>query len=260
VRKIQIEIHFKAGKNPIELPIGYNYILQSAIYNSISSELAEFLHNHGFLAGDRSFKMFCFSRLGGRFRLDRRNKRICFQERMKLIISSPIDEFCQSLVNTLLTRGFMRLGEVDTEIERMFAKRVNIKSEQVVMQTLSPVVVYSTFIKPEGGKFTCYFSPGEPDYCRLISDNLKRKYQALHKEEPPEGNVFIRRLGKYEMNITQYKNFIIKGYSGKFLLKGHPQLLQIAVDCGLGSKNSQGFGCMEVLEARGGEKCGKTEY
>lgn len=49
------------------------------------------------------------------------------------------------------------------------------------------------------------------------------------------------------MAIIKYKGTVIKGYSGDFILKGNPELIKLAYDTGLGSKNSQGFGCIEVM-------------
>ncbi|MFZ3132612.1 MAG: CRISPR-associated endoribonuclease Cas6 [Desulfosporosinus sp.] len=40
---------------------------------------------------------------------------------------------------------------------------------------------------------------------------------------------------------------MIKGYSGMMELSGPSQLLQVAIDAGLGSKNSQGCGCLEMM-------------
>jgi len=48
--------------------------------------------------------------------------------------------------------------------------------------------------------------------------------------------------------LINYKNTIIKGYSGKMVVTGPIELLQMAVDAGLGSKNGQGFGCVELCE------------
>ena len=47
---IHIDITLQSER-VIKLPIHYNYIIQSAIYNSISDELAEFLHNTGYCIG-----------------------------------------------------------------------------------------------------------------------------------------------------------------------------------------------------------------
>lgn len=58
---------------------------------------------------------------------------------------------------------------------------------------------------------------------------------------------FSQLKGKYEINhVFSYKNTIVKGYSGKLLISGPRGLLQMAVDSGLGSKGSQGFGCIEL--------------
>ncbi len=54
------------------------------------------------------------------------------------------------------------------------------------------------------------------------------------------------------MKIINYKDTIIKGYTGKLRLSGPKELLQLAVDGGIGSKNSQGFGCVEVID--GGQR------
>jgi CRISPR-associated endoribonuclease Cas6 len=59
--------------------------------------------------------------------------------------------------------------------------------------------------------------------------------------------VKVEKLGQVKMHVMKYKSTVIKGYSGKLLLTGPKELLQITVDAGLGSKGSQGFGCVEVI-------------
>lgn len=191
--------------------------------------------------------MFTFSLLKGSYQLNNFNKTISFYGEVKLIISSPLEEFCQSLVNILLSRGSMRLGPQEVEIEKVLANRQIVEQEEVVVRTISPVVLYSTMLRPEGRKYTVYFQPGDPDYNRLLNQNLRKKYQAFYGVEPPVGDVQAKALGLQKMNIVDYKGTIIKGYSGKLLLTGPVQLLQLAVDGGLGGKNSQGFGCLEVI-------------
>ncbi|CAA7602828.1 CRISPR associated protein Cas6 [Acididesulfobacillus acetoxydans] len=57
----------------------------------------------------------------------------------------------------------------------------------------------------------------------------------------------LRALGQPRLHIIEYKGGIIKGYSGSLELYGVRSLLQLAVDAGLGSKNAQGFGCLELM-------------
>lgn len=245
---IHLDIHLKNIKqNELILPIHYNYLVQAALYNSIDQELAEFLHQKGYIEGKRSFKMFTFSLLQGPYRLDGEKKTICFEDKIRLTVSSPFDEFLQSLVNVLLTKGTIRLGSAELEIAEISAAKQLVDKEEIVIRTLSPIVVYSTMLRPDNRKYTVYFQPGDPDYQDLIQANLHRKYKAFYAEEPPEGKISIKPLGLQRMKIIKYKNYVIKGYAGKLELTGPIPLLQLAVDGGLGSKNSQGFGCVELL-------------
>jgi CRISPR-associated endoribonuclease Cas6 len=235
-----------SNKKTIELPIHYNYLVQSAIYNSIDANLADFLHQKGYTTEKRSFKMFSFSLLQGMYQLDKLKKAISFEGEIRLIVSSPLDELCQSLVNILLTRGSISLGKNDLEIVQVAARKFVVENNEITIRTLSPVVLYSTMFRPDGRKYTVYFQPGDPDYERLLSENLQKKFRAFYGTEPPVGAIQVKPLGLQRLRIINYKDTIIKGYTGKLLLSGPSSLLQLAVDGGLGSKNSQGFGCVEV--------------
>lgn len=237
-----------ADQDGLELPIHYNHMVQGAIYNSIDQQLATFLHDQGFAVGNRTFKLFSFSRLNGNYQIKKEKNTIVFTGEIKLIISSPIDDFCQSLVNSLLTRGFMLFGKTKIEVKRVYLKKLEVTGEKIVVRTLSPIVLYSTLFRPDGRKYTCYFQLGDPDYERLLLENLRKKYQAIYKKEAPLANIKVKKMGKQNMAVIKYKDFIIKGYTGKLELQGSPELLQIGLDGALGGKNSQGFGCVELEE------------
>lgn len=246
VSDIHLTICLRPVKADVVLPIHYNHLVQAAIYNSIDSQLAAFLHEKGFLDGKRTFRMFAFSLLRGVFVMDKKSNSIKFTSEIQLTVSSPVDEFCHSLVNILLARGYIRLGEAEAAVEKVFAQQFKVEKEEVFIRTISPVVLYSTLLRPDGRKYTCYFQPGEPDYDKLLNSNLQKKYRAFCGTEPPVGEVRAKALGRQKMHIVNYKGTIIKGYSGKLLLTGPVPLLQLAVDAGIGGKNSQGFGCVEV--------------
>lgn len=244
-----MHIYFTLHPNGIlEIPLHYNHIVQAAIYNAIDPELAAFLHERGYESGSRRFKLFAFSRIVGRFQINQDRNTIKFSDEVKLIVTSPVDKFCQSIANGMLTKGRLRFGSAETEMGKMVVQQFKVAGERVALRTLSPVVVYSTLLRPDGRKYTCYFGPGEPDYDLLVENNLRKKYQAFYGKEAPPGKVKVRRLGKGDMRLVSYKGTVIKGYTGKVVLTGPKELLQMGVDAGLGSKNSQGFGCVEVLD------------
>ncbi|HHX77577.1 MAG TPA: CRISPR-associated endoribonuclease Cas6, partial [Firmicutes bacterium] len=130
-------ISFKALENDVCLPFHYNHIVQSLIYNSIEPELASFLHEKGFVHQKRLFKLFSFSNLRGRYAIDRERGLICFQEKVDLVVSSPVEEFCQSLVNTLLTKNTVRIGAADVQVEKIFVNKYPVPGENISIYTLS---------------------------------------------------------------------------------------------------------------------------
>src|SRR5690554_6596015 len=128
------------------------------IYHSMDREFAEFLHDQGYEVGKRKFKLFSFSRLLGQYKI--MGSEILFAPPVRLVISSPIKEFCQYLLNGLLSQGSIRLGQNEVKVEKVSVSSPEAQSE-IKVRLLSPVVAYSTFLKPEGGKYTCYFQPCE---------------------------------------------------------------------------------------------------
>lgn len=227
----------------LTIPLTYNYLVQSMIYHNIDSDLAAFLHEKGFESGSRRFKLFSFSRLSGKFNIDTPRGMISFQGDVRLVISSSLNRFCQSIANGLLNKEYIIIGKNRVKADRIEIQQYIASEEKLTIKTLSPVVAYSTFLRPDNRKYTCYFQPGEPDYDNLISSNLCKKYQALYGREL-EGKVKVKALGPVKLHVINYKEGVIKGYSGKFQLTGPRELLQTALDTGLGSKNSQGFGCV----------------
>jgi len=244
-----------SDNNPITIPIHYNHLIQSAIYGALDNDYADFLHDTGFEGGGRRFKLFTFSRLTGAYRFNAATGEITYTSPVKLVVSSPVDKFCESLVNGLLAKDSLRIGpatlrlqgvEVDRPVVVTDKASAHIETE-IRVKTLSPVVVYSTLLKPEGDKYTCYFQPGESDFSRLAQKNLYKKYQALYGSTPSESEIQIKPLRQPKLQIVKYKGFVIKGYSGILSMRGPASLLQIAVDAGLGAKNSMGFGLLELI-------------
>lgn len=240
---MHLYVTLKAGPEMI-LPLTYNYFVQSMIYHTIDPELAAFLHEEGYESGTRNFKLFSFSRLSGKFHMDSVSGTIGFAGDVRLIISSPLDKFCQSIAKGLLSQENLLLSKNLVKVEKIEIRQFKADKDRLIVKTLSPVVTYSTFLRPDGRKYTCYFQPGEPDFNKLISNNLCRKFQALHGQEMPEEKVEVKALGLVKQHVVNYKDSVIKGYSGNLELKGPKELLQLALDAGLGGKNSQGFGCV----------------
>ncbi|KXG74359.1 CRISPR-associated endoribonuclease Cas6 [Thermotalea metallivorans] len=239
------------NKKEIRLPLQYNYYLQGLIYKLLEGDLARFLHEKGFQLEKRQFKMFCFSQLIGNYKIALGKKEIIFENQVVLYISSPMEIFLRQLSNSFLLNQNIFIGDQCLEVQNICIEKSPEIEDKVVVQTLSPVTAYSTLYKAEGSKYTCYFHPKDKEFQELITANLCKKYQAFYGQEVEDSFFIIHPLGKIRQHVVNYKGIFIKGYSGKFLLCGNKQLITMALESGIGSKNSQGFGCVQIAKSDG---------
>jgi CRISPR-associated endoribonuclease Cas6 len=197
--------------------------------------------------GKRSFKLFTFSRLYGKFRLNRRS--INFEPPVRFYIASSDTHFIQEFAESLLKAGDVHLGTEGIRISSIEVHPNCKFNKEITINTLAPITVYSTLNTRDGKKKTYYYSPYEREFCNLIADNLRKKFKLVYHKEPGRRNLTIEPVNgkRVREKIIKYKGTIIKGWMGRFKLKGSPALMSIAYDTGLGSKNSQGFGMFEIV-------------
>lgn len=228
----------------LSLPVHYNYLVQGFLYGNITDELGAFLHDEGFVYEKRRFKMFTFSRLRGEYEL--KGDRIAFHSPpIRLTISTPYARFIKEFANTLLRREELELGG-----SKIYVASIRVHPEPEIgaemrVKTLSPVVVYSTLQTKEGKKKTYYYSPYEAEFEDLVDKNLRKKYEAFFGKRTRARKLKLEVVGRPGEKIVKYRGTVIKGWMGRFVLKGDKRLLKMGYDCGIGSKNSQGFGMVE---------------
>jgi len=242
---VRVVIKARCQDGDLILPLQYNEYIQGLIYRQLDSRLSGFLHDRGFERGKRQYRLFTFSRLLGRFRVS--EGAIAFRDGVRLVVSSPWRWFATTLADGVLREGRLRLGPTTAEVDKVELESPEVAGAEAVFQTLSPVTVYSTLMKPDGGRYTCYYEPGEPEFEKLIGENLVRKYEALFQRKPSERAVRVDHHGRPRLSVIRYKGTIIKAYTCRLRISGPEELLQLGLDAGLGAKNSQGFGCMELV-------------
>ena len=240
-----INLTMDASCPPVSLH--YNYLIQAAIYAALPEDVAGRLHDAGYMAGKRTFKPFAFSRLIGKFVIYKASKTIAFPEEVRLVITSPDKEFFQTLIGRLFMQNHLMLGNSKFFINGVRYDEQLVTEDTVCVRTLSPVVAYSTLFRPEGGKYTCFYQPGEEEFTRLIYGNLTKKYEAFYGSSCPAGFVRVHTLDRPRLHVTSYKGTVVKGYTCRLKLSGPKELLQMALDAGLGGKGSQGYGCLEKV-------------
>jgi len=253
---VQLTIFFSVPR-PVALPVQYGPLLQGLVYRQMENPvLRSYLHEQGFALGKRRFKLFTFSRLTGRaVSYDRVSGRLVLTPPLRLVVCSPIPFILQELGTGFLRQGRVRLGDVFLEVKEMATAAPRATGQAIRVRMLSPLVTYSTLSGTDGRSYTYYYSPFEPRFEELVGANLAKKHLLIHGRPAPGDGFGIRpvRVEDRDLKITRYKETVIKGWMGEYELRGDPGFLQVALDAGLGAKNSQGYGCCELVRAGGGE-------
>lgn len=247
---MRVSLTFEAERGALTLPVHYNHLLQSLIYRNLDQALAGWLHEGGYALGRRRFKLFTFSRLlCRRRRLLRTEGRVLFQGPVVLKIGSPETKLLESLVLHLLRAERVTIGGTAC---RLLSVQVEVPPRvegPAVVRALSPICAYRTLYALDGKRKTYFFSPWEREFGDLILDNLQRKARAFWGEAAPLEGAYIkpRTVDRRNEILVNFKGTWIKGWTGTYELRLPEPYFTLAYDAGLGPKNSQGFGMVEVV-------------
>ncbi len=248
---MQLTLFFSAP-GQVSIPVQYGHLLQGLIYRQMDNPaLRSFLHEQGFALGKRRFKLFTFSRLmAEEVTYDREAGRLLLTPPLRLVICSPVPFILQELGTGFLRQGHVRLGAALLQIKKMIMADPRVRQGVVQVQMLSPLVVYSTFSAGDGRNYTYYYSPFEPRFRELVGNNLAKKHFLVYGRPSPPGDfdIFPVRVSDRDLKVTYFKETVVKGWMGQYELRGDSDLLQLALDAGLGAKNSQGYGCCNLVE------------
>lgn len=228
----------------LKLPIAYNHIIQKAIYRILDEDYATKVHDGGYNYKGKIFKLFNFSKLVIENKSIVNNNIIIHKGKVELTISSVDEIFIFNIISALIKESELKFNEGRLIIESIYSKK-QLNRTRVSVLTTSPVVV----TKSESGKFTKFHNPNEREFINSIENNLKFKYEAFFKEKyKGKLEVKILDINKIRKKIDRYKNWIYEGYVGGFIIEGDKEMVELAYSCGLGSKNSQGFGAIETFK------------
>jgi len=251
-KKMRIKIQLKSDEN-IYLPVNYNHHIQAFIYNYLGND-ANWLHNKGYSYEKRKFKLFCFSSILQKGRIIKSRRIFKFPKRISIIVTSPKQWILQDFSSNLISKEKVELWRNILNIEAISVfKKESFEKNNIKVKALSPIEVHSTFASQLGKRKTYYYSPFENEFSLLINKNMKKKWYANYNQEC-EYNISITPLFKDREKETiinygpEEEQFVVKGWKGRYRLSGDPKILQFALDAGLGSKNSQGFGCIEHIK------------
>lgn len=237
---MQAIIHIK-NKRTFTLPLGYNYLLSSAIYSllSLEPELSAYIHDKGFEAGTGRHKLFTFSQLKGDYHIQ--GKELVVTGDLNFEVRSISDRLMNVLKDSAFQRGTIRLGNNVLEIRMIEVYDRHLFEPQVTVRTLSPIAAAVSF----DGR-TIYYSPADEQFESVLANNLANKFYAVY-EQPSPSSFDVKLLNKPQKIVTRVKGIWVTAYHARLLLTAHPQAMDLLYNTGLGTKNSQGFGMFEPI-------------
>ena len=250
-----MRIHILADVgNGITLPINYNHLLTGVIYRFLAEsnpDYASFLHNDGYQADQKRFKLFTFSQLMA----DRRHingNLIHFKSTLMWCVSSPVEQFLSHFADTLLTLGSLDIGMHQLRVKDVTVPRIPHFRQEMRFRCLSPIVM-SAARERDGKEVMHYCLPDDSELPLLIRQNLIRKHQAIYGRAPANDALtfrydaaYIQRKQGRVTRLVDYKGIKIRGVLCPFTVAGSPSLIQVGYECGFGDKNSIGFGMVDL--------------
>lgn len=247
--RIDITLASADRNEKIIVPLHYNKVLQGLIYSQLRNRIPA-VHESGWQAKGRAFRMFVFSRLNGK--VERiQERQIHFLSPIRFSVASPIQSVAEALAEGFLKASELRLGSAILELDKIaVVKSPDLSSGHMRCRAISPVTVYSTMLSPEGKKKTYYYHPAEEEFRMQIEDNLRKKAKALGIPNADNRQIRLETVQTrtQDQKVLFYNNIVIKGWMGTFEFTGDPELLALALDAGIGAKNSQGFGMLQKIE------------
>jgi CRISPR-associated endoribonuclease Cas6 len=155
--------------------------------------------------------------------------------------------------------GRFQVEMVETLPAPNFVERAKLSSSvSVKFRCLSPIVVST--MEEYGGKLSVhYVRPDDERLAEAIRQNLIQKFATVEGKRPDDDKLeftldkgYIDRRGGYD-RITkliaikegQEEETQVKCFVAPFELAGSAELIECAYECGVGEKNSMGFGMVE---------------
>jgi len=216
----------------------YHYQLQSAIYRKLDEiNLSDFWHNQGF--GEiNKFKGFLFTPPNGNVVYGEDD--IVIKGDIELSVRSPRFEFCDGIQRSLEKNPTIKLFDRTFPVIGASLNNIHINENKSIFYTLAPVVVHK---RDEEGK-RHYLSPKNPEFRPMLERNLARKYEAFFSKEAPKFEIIP--LGEHRKIEINYKKGWITGYVGQYCILGNYEIQELAYNAGLGTKNAEGFGVLDI--------------
>ncbi|MEW6748619.1 MAG: CRISPR-associated endoribonuclease Cas6 [Candidatus Micrarchaeota archaeon] len=231
------------------IPFNYNQYIHAMILDKLrfaDPQYAQEVHD------GNGFKFFTFSELDIPVRkLDKeRGGLVILSDTVSLHVSSPRERFMQAFLSGILCRPDIRIGPAEFTLESAnVIDSPDFSSGKSILRTMTPLIA-STKREIEGRLRTWDLMPEDAQFYNNIRNNLVRKFEEFSGKSPMESAFSVKVIKPLRPKRIKVKDEFHTGSRMIFEASGSPELLEFAYECGLGERNSMGFGMVEA--ANGG--------
>ena len=239
-----------------EMPINYQYPLQSAIYQILAKSDASFstwLHKNGYQQDGKRFKLFTFSNLFiPKYEIDKERERLIIKsDFVSFYISFLPEKSTQKFIQGLFQQQIIQIADYISGVQFM-VREIQVMApldyhSNMAFRTISPVCIS---LRNERSHMD-YLAPTDPRYEQGILTGLLNRYNAINGV-PFNGNPYchLQLLNEPKSTLVRIKagtpnETRVRGYRFQFKIELPEELMQIAYESGLGEKGSMGFGMIE---------------
>ena len=257
--KLIIEVNKRAFGN--RLPINYQYEQSAAIYRILSGAddaYASWLHDNGFrLENGKTFKFFTYSRFKiEQYRILRETERLqilsdTVEWQIGFLPENSTDKFIQGIFQNQV----FEVGDAQSVVQ-FVVRSVEVMpepeySKKMIFSTLSPICLK---YQQSDNKVT-YLNPTDARAPFLLFNGLFDKYKLFYGKDCPytlsECRLKILDIPKsalIKIKTGMPEETKIRGFMCRFEVAAPVELMRLMYEGGVGVLNSQGFGCLRVVE------------
>ncbi|HWP43460.1 MAG TPA: CRISPR-associated endoribonuclease Cas6 [Blastocatellia bacterium] len=236
--------------------MNYNHAVAALIYRTLgnaSEEFAARLHDEGFKAERRAFKLFTFSRLWVKRSRVAGDRLVLESPMVTLQISSPVGEFIEHFVSGLFQSEVFNIAGAEFALRQAEAIAPPEIKERMKFRALAPI---TESVRDEQNRVR--YLTLEDDWSEIMQHNLIRKYIALNGREPANkrlqwewDQVYIaeqrKRNRRPSVLIEVNEGIKVRGWLAPFTVEGSKELIELGYEAGFGKSNAMGFGMVSHI-------------
>lgn len=233
-----MQLHLTFTGEGLNLPISYQSILQGMIYRGLYRADPAFsadLHEKGRAQSVDLPKLFVFGRLQGPYRI--RGQNILFPKAVGLEIRSCDKQMICTLAAGLTVGESLPLGHNEVLLTECRIEDYRVETERISVRTASPFAVHTTY---EARKIF-----DEQQMRHKLLQNAREKWCATG-HDPAQFALEIQWDAPPTPIHAVFKEIGIDAWNAAMTLTGSQEVLDLLYNTGLGAKNSQGFGLLDI--------------